>query len=273
MIRMDSDKVENEKLPNMASFCLNVPLYKTFKFKDNKTDNEAIENLRWYREHFDCYCLDCKKASVFHADNKGRSSTSYASMEQCVFSHKFSCSRNNEHKIFLSFRLTPGTITKIGQYPSLADLASVEIQEYRSVLGATRSAEFNSAVGLASQGIGIGAFVYLRRIFESLVEEAHKLEMNKDGWDEEMYKKKKYMAQKIEILEGSLPKFLVDNSSIYKILSKGIHQLKENECLSAFPKIKLGIELMLDEKLEKLKREEKIVNATKEISNLAQGLK
>lgn len=272
MIPMDSDKVENKELPDMADFCLNVPLYETFRFKETEADIEAMEKLAWYRGSFDCYCMDCKKPSVFHADNRGKRSMNYASVEEHVFSHTFSCSRNSNHKIFLQFRAKNETITKIGQYPSLAELASVEIQEYRSVLGAKRSAEFNSAVGLASQGVGIGAFVYLRRIFESLVEEAHKLEMNSDGWDEEKYKGSK-MKKRIEILKNSLPEFLVENKSVYSILNKGIHELKEAECLSAFPKIKLGIELMLDEKLEKLKREEKIEKAGREISDLAQELK
>jgi hypothetical protein len=33
--------------------------------------------------------------------------------------------------------------------------------------------EFGKAVGLGAHGVGIGAVVYLRRIIESLIEEAH----------------------------------------------------------------------------------------------------
>ena len=45
-------------------------------------------------------------------------------------------------------------------------------------------------------------------------------------------------------------------------------ELSEKDCLEAFPIIKLGIELILDEEIEKKKREEKLKTATKELSLL-----
>jgi len=266
---MNGDEAQSSKLPSMANFCLNVPLYQSFHV-DN-TNAEELRRIRWYRGHIDCYCMGCEQPSVFQAENTSVYGVDTA-VENYLFEHTFVCSRDKEHKLVFYFRIHNNTITKIGQYPSLADLATVEIQKYRKILGSERYAEFNRAVGLASHGIGIGAFVYLRRIFENLIEEAHKLEMASSGWNEELYQKGR-MDDKISLLKRTLPEFLVKNKSLYSILSKGIHELGESECLSAFPITKLGIELILDEKLEKLQRESKIKQASKDISTLTQKMK
>jgi hypothetical protein len=54
-----------------------------------------------------------------------------------------------------------------------------------------------------------------------------------------------HFDQKIEVLHGYLPQLLVDNKNLYGIVSKGIHELSEEECLTMFPCIRTGIELKL----------------------------
>ena len=93
----------------------------------------------------------------------------------------------------------------------------------------------------------MGSFVYLRRIFEGLVEEAHRAAHSSLGWDEVLYQQSR-MSERIRLLEPYLPKFLVENRALYGILSKGIHELSEDECLAAFPAVNLGIEIVLDAK-------------------------
>lgn len=51
--------------------------------------------------------------------------------------------------------------------------------------------------------------------------------------------------------EPELPDFLVKNRDLYGILSKGIHELSEDECLSYFDPVKAALELILDQALEK----------------------
>lgn len=66
--------------------------------------------------------------------------------------------------------------------------------------------------------------------------------------------------------------YIVKNHSIYSILSKGIHELSEEECLKYFIPIKNGIELILDENLEKQEKVRKIKeteNRIAEIKNLS----
>lgn len=281
---MKEDENNSNTLPSISDFYLNVPLYKSFTFSEQQ--NNPLSGLPEFKGHIDCYCISCQKPSVFTTDNyvlKVDSGGGYATTgggygtrrddkNYRIVKHTFYCSRNKEHQLLFFFLIHDKTITKIGQYPSLADLATIEIRKYRSILGNDLWLEFSKAVGLTSHGIGIGAFVYLRRIFENLVEEAHQKQLAPNGWDEDLYKKSR-MDKKISLLKHSLPDFLVENKSVYSILSKGIHELKEDECLGIFPKIKLGIELILDEKLEQLQREKKIKLASKEIGELNHNLK
>jgi hypothetical protein len=127
--------------------------------------------------------------------------------------------------------------------------------------------ELNKAIGLAAHGVGVGSFVYLRRIFENLVDAAYQIAKNDDGWNDEAYHQGR-MAERIQLLAGHLPDFLVENHVMYKILSQGLHELTENDCLEAFPVLKMGIELVLDEKLAAAARQRKLEQAKKAIHGL-----
>lgn len=193
-------------------------------------------------------------------------------MKNEILESHFHCSRDSKHEINFYFRIHEKTVTKIGQNPSMLDLAKYDIRKYRKILGNERYVEFSRAVGLISHGAGIGSFVYLRRIIEQLIEEAHQIEMKNGNWNEEQYNRSR-TEEKIKMLKNTLPDFLVENTSIYSILSKGIHHLEEQECLDKFQVVKTGIELILDEKLEKLQREEKIKQAKEGISQSTKKLK
>lgn len=163
-------------------------------------------------------------------------------------------------------------VQKIGQYPSLADFHISHIKQYNKLLSNEKLKEFTRGIGLYANGVGIGAFVYLRRIFESLVDEARG-DAIKDGVINAEDFKKALMDKKIEMLSDYLPEFLVENKSIYSILSSGIHQLDEQTCLTHFETIKAGIEIILDERLEQQKKKKKMADAKKKISEVVKSTK
>ncbi len=80
------------------------------------------------------------------------------------------------------------------------------------------------------------------------------------------------MDGKISLLKDFLPEFLVENKNRYAILSKGIHELRESECLELFDTVKIGIEQILDEKIEKLEKAEKAEKAREAIQNISQKI-
>ena len=181
----------------------------------------------------DCFCVHC-------ATNRAMT---------------YRCTRDRQHFIIFDLITTDDKIIKVGQYPSVADLVIPEIAKYKPVLG-TQYREFSKAIGLFAHGIGIGSFVYLRRIIENLVfDKYNEVSENLEISNTEFMRLK--FDEKIEALKPYLPEVLVANKNIYGIVSKGIHELSEEECREMFPYIKAGIELILDSLLAEKERKSK----------------
>lgn len=151
---------------------------------------------------------------------------------------------------------------KVGQYPSMADLQMFDIEKYRRVLNKDAFRDFRTALGLYASGVGCGSFVYLRRIFEGLVIEAEAIASQMDGWSAEEYRNRDF-NKKVEYLETFGQKLIPDELStvktrIYGVLSRGVHASSDQECIELFPAMKYVIEELLDHKIAKKEREEKL---------------
>lgn len=250
-------------LPSVKDFCLTFALYEKFEYDDDK-DN-GFFGLEQFEGTLDFHCPECGQHSVFAVRKNGyRAGSHYINY---VFSLLFYCSRDNSHRALFVFRAHKGILEKIGQIPSIAELALPDLRKYRPVLGVERFKELTRAIGLATHGVGVGAFVYLRRIFESLIEDAHKLSISDAGWKEDDFSRGR-MDEKIGILKDHLPEFLVQNRALYGILSVGVHTLSEQECLAAFPAVRLAIELILDDLLEKHQRQAKLKSSAQSLASL-----
>lgn len=270
-------------LPTIDSLFLETPLYEKFPIDINNA--EYLYQILFYQSKLDAYCPFCDRHSTFRGTQKypmapgGVGTTKFADFGKWGpnayngwTSHKIHqvnlvCTREESHLMQFSFYLTNDSLMKIGQFPSIADLSMPDLRKYREVLSKEKYKELNRGVGLITHGVGIGAYVYLRRIFEDLIEEAHKKMTTSDGWDEGLYQRSR-MDEKIDLLKNELPIFLAENRKLYAILSKGIHELSENDCLEYFPTVKLGVELILDEKLEEKRRQDKIDLAKKSIGKI-----
>lgn len=231
----------------------------------------AIELEKIFNEcndiQFDCYCIECKKDSTFiYSSYSGFTKYGGVSEVSRVISRLnlnpspmnliFKCQRDASHLYSFMFRITNNEITKIGQFPSIADLELHSIDKYRKILK-NDYRDFSKAIGLYSHSIGAGSFVYLRRIFENLIEECRQEAQKDNSFDDDVFQQSK-MDEKILMLKTYLPDFLVESRKLYGILSKGIHELDEQTCLELFPNVKLAIELILDEKLYQIEKQNKI---------------
>jgi hypothetical protein len=254
-------------------FIFETPLYDIIKWTEK--DDSVIEDIICFDGKVDGPCISCGKDTTYN--RKGDAPPRYEISHILGFTRTlaiiFCCGRDEKHEIEIIFRIFPSeySFLKIGQFPSIASLTKGEIAKYRKILG-NKFTEFSRGVGLVSHGVGIGSFVYLRRVFEDLIEQAHQQAKLKQGWTEEVYNKSR-MDEKIELLKTLLPAFLVKNKILYSILSKGIHELTEQECLDIFPIVKLGIELILDEKLKQKEEEDKIKQGEQLIEKVAAKLK
>jgi hypothetical protein len=234
---------------------------------------ERLKVLMVQPAHLDAYCMGCEADSVFVPADNGTEvfRLSYLVRRlRCVRGPAdWADRRATAHHLFFCFYVDQEarTITKVGQRPSLADIAEGTISTYRKALEGELYAEFKRGVGLAAHGVGVGSFVYLRRVFERLLDEAHQNAVATEGWDESGFPKR--IEDRILALRAFLPAFLVETRALYAILSKGIHELDEQECLQHFELVRSGIELILDERLTSQARDSKIVEAKKSITTLS----
>ncbi len=255
--------------PSPEEIYLAHPLYEPIEF-DSAHSNHGYA-VKYFHGTMDAYCPSCGTHSIFERIPQSRPTDTEAWVKDHMFDIVFTCTRdrrNEDHQLYFLFRVKDRSIEKIGQYPSLAELSLYDVRKYSKALDKPYFKELTRAIGLAAHGIGVGSFVYLRRIFESLIEAAHKEALAAPAWKEPDYLKAR-MSEKIELLKDSLPPFLVENRAMYGILSKGVHELTEDECLNAFPIIKLGIEIILDARLRQIEEQRKIEDARKAIQKLA----
>lgn len=171
------------------------------------------------------------------------------------FHPHFHCARDDEHVMNFCLFVKDKQLIKYGQYPSLAELnISRNSKKYRNLLQ-NYYIDYNTGVQLFAYGIGAGSLIYLRRVFEKLIDEARLTAESEANLKSDYHTLR--MDEKIKHLSNYLPDYLVENRKIYRILSKGIHELPEDTCKKIFPAVQAGIELILDEKIEKEDREKK----------------
>lgn len=263
----------------ISQFFFDIPLYHPIAIdKSNYNSNSTFQKIlgfsHVFNEEFDGYnCLKKAESTFVILEH-------YSTNEIAIFLKEggyrridIKCKRYNDIFTFsIFYDAEKRFLQKIGQYPSIADFHIYEIKQYDKLLSKDVLKEFTKAIGLAANGVGIGSFVYLRRIFENLILESFEEARQEKKVEEEAFNKSR-MDEKIELLKDYLPSFLVENKSIYSILSKGIHELDENTCLEYFESMKVGIEIILDQKLEKKKQKEKVEEAKKKIQQVTKKIK
>lgn len=250
---------------SIPEFLFNGPLYAEYGI-----ENETLITLISGTYKIDGYCVGCGKSSTFRCTSnlfdtgKARIRAGSFVRDEVVLE----CTRGeHEYRFWIECDRTR-KLKKIGQRPSLADIANDESSRYRKILGPHDAAEFHKAIGLAAHGVGIGAFVYLRRIFERLINDRFNAFKDAEGWTDEQFNRCR-MDGKIELLKGHLPDFLVRNRTIYGILSQGIHELEDAKCLEYFNVIKSSIVVILEEdkrKQEDLARQAELEKALKDLT-------
>lgn len=263
----------------ISQFFFDIPLYHPIavdinNYNSNSTFQKILGCSHVFNEEFDGYnCLKETESTFVILEH-------YPTNEITIFLEEggyrridIECKRYNDIFTFsIFYNVEEKYLIKIGQYPSIADFHMYKVKQYDKLLSDNVLEEFTKAIDLAANGVGIGSFVYLRRIFENLILESFEEAKQEGKVKDEAFNKSK-MDKKIELLKDYLPPFLVENKSIYSILSKGIHELDENTCLNYFKSMKMGIEIILDQKLEKKKQKEKEEEAKKSILQLNGKLK
>lgn len=269
------------EMDSVEKLCLELPLYAKIDIPESNIN--LIKELNSFKGTVTCYCPECRDDSIFKAQNDqfpkfpgmgmtAEVETKYLLQDRLVEIVLY-CVRNQNHQnARFYFQIYQKQLIKIGQYPSLADMAVIKLKAYQKVLSKDDYKDLNRAIGLAAHGVGIGSFVYLRRIFERIIFAAKARAIAEgDAIDEERFNKR--MEDRIDILKKYLPQSLVENKQIYGILSLGIHELNEDICLDAFEIIKSGITIMLDEEIRQREEEQNRKTFKKGFQSILEFLK
>jgi hypothetical protein len=250
---MTENKLEKQKVFAEDS------LYTTYDISDFDDD----KTIKFFTTgSIDAYCPNCKKRSVFRIQSGtaqyGTEKPQIPKFGLITVSAK--CTRethnnllgrleNCDHIFYVIFKRYSNELLKIGQYPSKGDMDFGELDDSYKELSDHLRNELGTSIGLYAHGVGIGSFVYLRRILETLVEEAHEKAKTEQNWNEDIYIQSR-MTEKIQLLSGFLPTRLVKSANLYGILSKGLHELSENECKKHYSLVRQAIQLILKQKHE-----------------------
>ena len=261
-----------------AEFFLNVPLYAPVPVDLSSSSGDPLLNLAYRDLNFDGHCAACGQTTTYsrtgspvsrygQPGNSGRPPDSLHGIGYIGTS--VTCARDPEHKLRVWFYADDKaqTFVKVGQDPSLADIANDEARVFDKQLEPVDQEELHRAIGLAAHGIGIGSFAYLRRVFERLLKRSFDLNKVRNAWSEKDWSDRR-VRERLQLMSSVLPDFLNETPALYGILSKGLHELSEDECSATFPVLKFAIVEILEDEKRSLERRRLRDDAAKHIAKL-----
>ncbi|WP_224531922.1 hypothetical protein [Winogradskyella alexanderae] len=249
--------------------------------EDGEEKEYTLEYLiTHFSERVELYCTKCKDKRVFTPDKVYRDAPRVPNMQfppqlvrnEPTLYKTFRCSLDSQHKILYGFLVDGEEIIKIAEYPSKYDSVKDGFNKYEDVLSKENISELAKASQLESYGYAIGAFLYLRRIFENIIIQTFTDTDIKNKISEVEFRKKR-MEDKIDYIKEYLPDYFNENSHIYSTLSKGIHELQEKECREYLPIVKTIIYFSLDEAVDKRKKELRKKEFANKLKNINTKLK
>lgn len=272
------------KLPN-KQFIENYPLYKPFNYDFPRSFDD------FPKPPIHVYCEVCKSEQTFTVlkdymnysivSKWGILGTHNGQCDNTVILIEYTCTAcRNYHKTYLvkcfknSASGRPPYIEKIGQYPPWDISVDKELQK----ILADHLEVYKKGLICESQGYGIGAYAYYRRIIEdiidSLIDSIYSLynQNDKEKYKAEYVKIKssKIADEKITIAKVILPDSLRPGginplSLLYDSLSKGLHAKNDEECLELAGDIRKMLILLV----ERIAKERE---ASKELLEIAKKL-
>jgi len=244
----------------------------------DEVDSDTLDSLiSEFNDLVEIFCLECN-ANRMYAAERGKYDTG-----TIVYGHlgghqtvrnkpslykSFSCSASPHHKRLFGFLVDGDYLVKIAEYPSKYDTVKDKFNKYETLIGKQKIKELGKASQLESFGYPIAAFLFYRRLFETIIFNTFKDAHIADKIEEKAFRVLR-MEEKVDYIKDFLPDYFLQNTFMYGVLSKGIHELEEPECREYLEVIKTVIFFSLDETLDKRKEE----NRKKEFANKLKNIK
>jgi len=235
---------------------LDTPLYEPIELWDAR---RLCKDLRLNRGRFDRYCPQCNDRATWGAfpskEDVELEKRDIPGMGMTVtwmsrFTLRAACTRNHHPVVLYLDALDADKLVKIGQYPSMTDFQLGDLAGFEDAMSKPQRKDFVRAINTGAHGFNVAACVYYRRVFESVLDEARAAHMQQNGLTEWPEYQKAFTPEKIKLLAGQLPPFMVSHPEIYSILSKGVHELSESECGQVLPLLRSSIEMIMKKRKE-----------------------
>ncbi|MGJ8482953.1 hypothetical protein ACSFVZ_02890 [Pseudoalteromonas sp. SYSU M81236] len=255
----------------IKDFLETAPLYSWKEF--NKPDINR-SNL-WIKE-IDSFCETCNQWRPFQdmRPRGGGAGMAIQSLTTGTSYFQFSCASccGNQHEYLVEQIVTDETIKiqKYGERPRKKLERDPLLQNFFS----HDSECYEKAVVCISNGYGIAAFAYMRRIIERNIHELLSLiQEDVEGSEREIpvlaklaeLRAESPMSDKISIANHALPDYLIPSGlnplgRLYKVLSEGVHSYDDGECLERAKAIQACIKYLISELAARKKNRESFKN-------------
>ncbi|WET51545.1 hypothetical protein PYS58_10440 [Chryseobacterium indologenes] len=218
----------------------------------------------WQKVPINMQCNHCNSIQTFNlVNNYGFISPggpqNYANDRVVPLQYKCESCQKFERYFYVYVNSELNEVYKVGQYPEWEIKIDKGLQKTLN----KHSDNFRKGLVCESQGYGIGAFAYYRRITEDIIDEL--LDSIQDLIDEE--NKEKYLAalektkqtrvtqEKIELIKDLLPSILKPNGVnplgvLHSELSGGLHSESDEICLEKANHVKSILTFLINQVLK-----------------------
>lgn len=215
-------------------------------FRKHKPEKLIDDTRKWTATPINMKCHICESTQTFNMTNEyydnGYGNTANVFAKNRVLDLRYSCQscKSFERRFFVHVNDALDTVYKVGQYPEWEIKMDRNLEKTLNKHATT----FRKGLVCESQGYGIGAFAYYRRITEEIIDELLDSitelieEENKEGYLEALEKTKqtRVTQEKIELTKDLLPSILKPNGMnplgvLHSELSEGLHAESDKACL------------------------------------------
>lgn len=221
-------------------------------------DNQAIN---MYRPKLENSVITYDKSDYSAFNNNSTTMNIYEKNSRFFIFKKLECPTCNE-KLTMVFLYENNSITKIYQSFISDIIEDDDIQQFKKMklLNDYDLKELDKANQCKKLGMNVASFVYMRRIFENLLQRIYQ-EHKADITIKDPSKKftDLFVKDKVKLLKPYLPILMSEDTTsdkyikLYKILSEGIHKLNEDVCEGLYNIIKELLLMILEKELQEKK--------------------
>lgn len=251
---------------------------KSKTFMQNSLKSVATASKYNGLESLNMFKLTMEEDKIKYSDSAYFSTTSnelylFSDMNLYIFK-EFKCP-SCEKRIVMIFDYDGKSIKKIYQSYQNTLINEDEMKRFKKLklLDENDILELSKANKCKTLGMSIASFVYLRKVFENMLDKIYNREKEKIKLEKTKVEFSSLpIKEKVSLLKAYLPTLLNEKSSnakygeLYKILSEGIHNLDEKTCDSLFDFL-IELILLILEKEQSMKKEEQYLKQLSQTYN------